>query len=134
VDAEIVFLSVYLCPGCGTELEAGEGMMDQWLRCPKCGRPSLPPTDGITRSRPREPYRRRDLSPDQPGGELLIISAQPDTAPSARSGLKALWVLAGVAISVLICSLLLSSPVEIILVGAVTSVVLILLIQTWGRS
>lgn len=44
LDADIVFLSGYTCPGCLAELELPHHRPDSWLRCPRCGRPSLPPT------------------------------------------------------------------------------------------
>lgn len=40
---DITYIVSYRCPRCQTQLEAGPRQTDSWLRCPKCGRPSLPP-------------------------------------------------------------------------------------------
>ena len=41
---EITFVVAYRCPNCQAALEARSSEAQQgWLRCPKCGRASLPP-------------------------------------------------------------------------------------------
>ncbi len=47
VDSEVLFLTGYTCPGCQAELEPPGRAVDSWLRCPQCGRPSLPPADTV---------------------------------------------------------------------------------------
>jgi hypothetical protein len=44
-DAEVLFLTGYSCPGCRSELDIPSPPPDSWLRCPRCGRPSLPPIE-----------------------------------------------------------------------------------------
>lgn len=40
---DISYIVSYHCPRCQAALEAGPRPTDSWLRCPKCGRPALPP-------------------------------------------------------------------------------------------
>lgn len=40
---EITFIVTYPCPGCQASLEAKSRATQGWLRCPRCGRASLPP-------------------------------------------------------------------------------------------
>jgi hypothetical protein len=68
VSAEIVFIDSYLCPHCRTELESGPYRWLGWLRCPVCGRPSLPPG-----SLPYTYARKLTARPSNPS-ELLFIS------------------------------------------------------------
>jgi hypothetical protein len=43
VDPDFVFIESYSCPRCHASLEAGVSGPPTWLRCPACGRASLPP-------------------------------------------------------------------------------------------
>jgi hypothetical protein len=43
VEPEITFIVAYQCPACRAALEARSGLAQGWVRCPKCGRASLPP-------------------------------------------------------------------------------------------
>ncbi len=43
VSLENLALAIYSCPNCRAELEADVNAWDGWLRCPACGRASLPP-------------------------------------------------------------------------------------------
>jgi len=43
VSSESIALPTYSCPNCRAELEAELSAWDGWLRCPACGRVSLPP-------------------------------------------------------------------------------------------
>lgn len=53
---DITFVETYSCPRCHAELEARISESYTWLRCPKCGRASLPPeTTARTPVREREP-------------------------------------------------------------------------------
>ncbi len=66
--ADIVFIDTYLCPHCRAELEAGPEVWQGWLRCPGCGRPSLPPSP-VTLPQKRRPQVRTSRPP-----EMLFIS------------------------------------------------------------
>jgi hypothetical protein len=43
VDPDFVFIVTYQCPRCHAALEARASGPPAWLRCPQCGRASLPP-------------------------------------------------------------------------------------------
>jgi hypothetical protein len=43
VDPDFVFIVSYSCPRCHAALEARASGAPSWLRCPSCGRASLPP-------------------------------------------------------------------------------------------
>ena len=43
MDDELVFIVSYECPRCHASLEARASGPPSWLRCPGCGRASLPP-------------------------------------------------------------------------------------------
>ena len=43
MDPDVVFIVNYSCPRCQAALEARVGGVPGWLRCPACGRASLPP-------------------------------------------------------------------------------------------
>jgi hypothetical protein len=43
VDPDFVFIVTYSCPRCHASLEARASGPPTWLRCPTCGRASLPP-------------------------------------------------------------------------------------------
>ncbi len=43
VDPDLVFIVSYSCPRCHASLEAQSNGPPTWLRCPSCGRASLPP-------------------------------------------------------------------------------------------
>jgi len=129
VGAEIVFLSVYSCPSCGVQLEAKEGRASDWLRCPKCGRPSLPPAGGVIRNRPREPLAYRDHSTGLSGAELLLLTDSSGASPSAHAGLKALVLLGAVSVTALTCLLMQRGTSEIVVVSAVTGMALLVLMR-----
>jgi hypothetical protein len=88
VSDEIVFIDSYLCPHCRTELEAGPHRWLGWLRCPTCGRPSLPPGPLPY------PYARRPAArPSRPSGVLFIsesgsrtISTDPESGTEVETG------------------------------------------------
>jgi hypothetical protein len=43
VDPDFVFIVTYSCPRCHASLEARASGPPRWLRCPACGRATLPP-------------------------------------------------------------------------------------------
>jgi len=51
VNPDLVFIVNYQCPRCHAALEARESGPPTWLRCPACGRASLPP-EQIRATRP----------------------------------------------------------------------------------
>ncbi len=50
MDPDFIFIVPYECPRCHASLEARASGPPSWLRCPSCGRASLPPE--IIRSPP----------------------------------------------------------------------------------
>jgi DNA-directed RNA polymerase subunit RPC12/RpoP len=74
-DSEITFIVEYDCVRCGTRLEAKSSAAEAWLRCPQCGRASLPPQyTRVPRPRARAPL----------GDDVLVIGSSP--AGASRSG------------------------------------------------
>lgn len=71
---EITFIVTYECPRCQTLLEVRGHDPSTWQRCPKCGRPSLPPEHS------RVPLGER---PSQDSG-ILMIGPEPDS-PSQQT-------------------------------------------------
>jgi hypothetical protein len=43
MSSEVVAPTTYSCPRCLIELDTPSGHWDGWVRCPSCGRASLPP-------------------------------------------------------------------------------------------
>ncbi|WP_435007764.1 hypothetical protein P12x_005029 [Tundrisphaera lichenicola] len=58
VDPDFVFIVSYECPRCRTALEARASGPPTWLRCPECGRASLPPEH---MRGPRPPVEPQDI-------------------------------------------------------------------------
>src|SRR3954468_22641240 len=73
---DITFIVAYRCPRCHAALEARTSESQTWLRCPKCGRASLPP------EHMREPRR----STDAPGDDVLVIGPLPDDSGITTAG------------------------------------------------
>jgi hypothetical protein len=81
---EITFIVTYRCPSCQAALEARTSEAPGWLRCPKCGRASLPP-DTV-----RMP--RRDPASASPGEDILVIGPAiefPGMEPGAGEATRA---------------------------------------------
>ena len=74
-QSEITYIVAYRCPNCQAALEARTSEASTWLRCPKCGRASLPP----------ELVRTPRVDPILPGDDVLVIGAAAD-APGLDSG------------------------------------------------
>jgi hypothetical protein len=134
LDADVVFLSIYPCPGCDVELEAPEAATTGWLRCPRCGRPSLPPADGVIHNRRRPPRARRDHPAGMSGAELLLTVPQHAGAPSSSAGLKAIALLVGVAVPVLVSIWFQRDLIEIVAVDSVAAIALLVLLRPRSRS
>jgi hypothetical protein len=76
VEAEITFIVTYRCPCCHAALEARTSEAHTWLRCPECGRASLPPE------------HMRTLPPvrNSPDDDVLIIGPDAGGPRRAMSG------------------------------------------------
>jgi predicted Zn finger-like uncharacterized protein len=72
VEPEITFIVAYQCPACRAALEAKSGLAQGWVRCPKCGRASLPPEH--MRAVPRA---RATTEPAGEGDDVLFIGPDP---------------------------------------------------------
>ena len=70
---EITFIVAYPCPRCQAALEVRSGQARDWVRCPKCGRPSLPPE-----------HVRAVPNLRAVGEDVLIIGPDPDPGPNTR--------------------------------------------------
>lgn len=69
MEPEITFLVSYRCPRCQAILEARGGLSQGWVRCPSCGRPSLPPET------------MRSPAVARPSGDVLVIGPEPSDRP-----------------------------------------------------
>lgn len=74
-QSEITYIVPYRCPNCQVGLEARTSEANSWLRCPNCGRASLPP----------EPSRTPRVEPILPGNDVLVIGPGTDV-PGPYSG------------------------------------------------
>jgi DNA-directed RNA polymerase subunit RPC12/RpoP len=82
VATEMMFIVEYRCPRCDAALEARSSQSYGWLRCPRCGRASLPP-EHMRSPRPQARW--------PPGEDVLIIGPEqpgrsPANRPSSRHG------------------------------------------------
>lgn len=97
---DTAFIVSYRCPRCQATLEAGPKQADSWLRCPKCGRPSLPPA-----------FTRAFVPPPAVEGDVIYIgdfdrlNAIPPALPSSSAAGSA-WRMLFLA-GLLICAALL---------------------------
>ena len=76
VEPEITFIVTYRCPSCHAALEARTGEAHTWLRCPECGRASLPPEHMRTIPRVRP-------LPDE---DILVIGPEAGRPRGVNSG------------------------------------------------
>lgn len=78
---EMTFIVEYRCPRCDAALEARSSEAFGWLRCPNCGRASLPP------EHMRPPRARPRARPSgSSGDDVVIIGPDPPGADAtARS-------------------------------------------------
>jgi DNA-directed RNA polymerase subunit RPC12/RpoP len=80
VATEMMFIVEYRCPRCDAALEARSSQSYGWLRCPRCGRASLPPEH----MRARRPSGRIPL-----GDDVLIIGPErPGASAAARASFR----------------------------------------------
>jgi DNA-directed RNA polymerase subunit RPC12/RpoP len=74
----MTFIVEYRCPRCGAALEARSSQAYSWLRCPSCGRASLPPEHMRTpRPSVRSPLDEDVLiiGPDRPGASASALAS-----------------------------------------------------------
>ena len=71
--SDIIFVVAYRCPRCQAALEGRADRAHSWLRCPKCGRASLPPEHAV---RPVPVPERL-----APGEDVLVIGPSPEPRP-----------------------------------------------------
>ena len=77
--SEITYIVVYRCHRCGASLEARTDRAHSWVRCPKCGRGSLPPDNMPA---PRAEWRAPTAD------DVLVIGPEPETRPARPPGLR----------------------------------------------
>jgi hypothetical protein len=129
---EITFIVTYECPRCQAALEARTAESQTWLRCPKCGRASLPPehmeVEPPARSAPAEdfliigPERLDRLTPEPPQGAL---------AGSGRRIALATFFIG--SLGMLLIAFVDQNPGNMTIFGILTVVFLGLLAITGGR-
>jgi hypothetical protein len=124
---DILFVAVYRCPGCDAALEATEAQDTGWVRCPRCGRPSLPSDHIIGRRAPREPILVDGHRTGMSGEDLLLIDE--DDAPRRHTWLKGLGILAGIAAPMLIFLAMGRDPYEASVLGVIMAIALVLLLR-----
>ena len=93
----MTFIVEYRCPRCGAALEARSSQAYGWLRCPQCGRASLPPEHMRTpRPSVRLPLDEDVLiiGPDRPGASASAIGRASSHPGSFRriAGASALFL------------------------------------------
>lgn len=130
-QTEITYIVAYRCPNCQAALEARTTEANTWLRCPKCGRASLPP----------DLVRTPRIDPILPGDDVLVIGTGADV-PGLDSGEQGAYRRAypGAVRRVVLAILLLSSLSSVSMaflkgnfVGVgIYGVVTILLVVTMG--
>jgi hypothetical protein len=106
LDGEIT-ITRYSCPHCHGPLETDQARWHGWVRCPKCGRPGLPPTAILLDRRSRPARLDRVNRPDKsvktldPPTVLARASLPPlqRMAPTPISSASRLIVTTGLVIS-----------------------------------
>jgi hypothetical protein len=113
VESEITFIVAYRCPQCQAELEARSGLAQGWVRCPKCGRASLPPEHMRAVLGARPVAEGEDVLVIGPGTDVRFLSPveTASTAPMGVSG-RSVFFAAGCFVSffLLLISLLDQNP------------------------
>jgi hypothetical protein len=132
VETDITFISVYRCPGCDVALEAVENPGVGWLRCPRCGRPSLPPSYTLSRHMQAAAGAANGHAAGLSGEELLLSVDEPPARP--RSKLRILGVVLGIAIPVGISLAVGREPFETAMLGLVMAVAMVMLLRPGSRQ
>ena len=123
----ITFIVGYPCPRCHAMLEARSSDAYGWLRCPRCGRASLPPEH--MRMPPREmPPPPEDVlvigpSPEYPG--MSPVHSNSRRSPRPSGGVRRLVVATGLILSLtlLVISFLDENALNAMIFGVITLVI-----------
>lgn len=93
-SSEIAFIVSYRCPRCQAALEATTSRLAEWLRCPKCGRASLPP-DVLPRRPVVQPLDEDTLII---GPEFGVDASSDSRSGKGQHGISVRRILLGVGI------------------------------------
>lgn len=94
MNSELVFYTTYTCPRCHFALESDSEGPPTWLRCPRCGRASMPPEivhrsplAGVSdqgQSLPRDLADPADAGPIRPRPMAARPAETPSKTPTLR--------------------------------------------------
>ena len=87
MDPDFVFIVNYSCPRCHAALEARASGPPTWLRCPGCGRASLPP-EHMRAPRPPAGEKEVLIGSFTTGSEALPIRPRPMARMPGAPGVK----------------------------------------------
>jgi hypothetical protein len=125
---EITFIVGYPCPSCHVMLEARTSDSYGWLRCPSCGRASLPPEHMRTTPRERPPMAVDDeilvIGPSNGYPAMTPVARSPYTRrrPRHRRGVRRVTVASGMILSLtlLVVSVLDQNAINAMIFGIIT--------------
>jgi hypothetical protein len=89
VEPDFIFIVNYQCPRCHAALEARASGPPTWLRCPECGRASLPPEHMRTSRQPIEESNLLVGTFTTNGSTALPIRPRPMAPMPGLPGAKA---------------------------------------------
>ncbi len=137
MNLEVVSTLTYSCPYCHTELDPPAGHWDGWLRCPSCGRPSLPPEPKISPyiiSRAAASSRADDTALDagSPSGATNLDAPKPLTGRMAYTSPARVVFTTGFVLCLLLALIyfLDFAPGKLTLFGFLTIAFFLLLLRT----
>ncbi|WP_406697644.1 transposase [Singulisphaera sp. Ch08] len=134
-QSEITYIVAYRCPNCQAALEARSSEAQTWLRCPKCGRASLPP----------ELVRTPHVDPILPGDDVLVIgpaahaagldSGEPRPSPAYSGAVRRVLLVVGIlaAFMMLMTSFVERDFMNVAIYGVVAIVLLVIMGFTGAR-
>jgi hypothetical protein len=134
---EITFIVGYPCPNCRATLEARSGDAYGWLRCPKCGRASLPPEH--MRETPAERPPLGDdvlvIGPSPEDRRVATVGASPHRSRAFPGGFRRIAVATGLIISLtfVVISVLDGNVLNAMIFGVVGLVLFGVLLQSSRR-
>ncbi len=143
VDPDFVFIVTYQCPRCHADLETRSSGPPAWLRCPSCGRASLPPehnrdhrpgsidAESVVISAPGGGASGAAALPPRPRSMAAMPSAPAPRAPATRLMLGSGFFL---TTFLFVFSLLESNGLRAALFGVTAAVFLFLLSRPVGRD
>ncbi len=134
---EITSIVGYPCPRCRAMLEARSGDAYGWLRCPKCGRASLPP-EHMREPPPERPPLGDDvlvIGPSVEDRRDAPIGASPRRSRAFPGGVRRIVVAAGliVSLTLLVVSVLDENALNAMIFGVVGLVLFGVLLQSSRR-